>query len=111
VSNNVVVDLKALHCSLRDEPKAEKVLGILEDAIEMIGKQRDALTEKSREIISLRAGDCQFNCRADRKADYIQGWTARDRDCPLPNMAARCADRYIEKNPARLSSYRRESEG
>lgn len=40
--------------------------------------------------------DCRFNCRAQREADYLQGWVDRDRDCPIPEAGKRCAKRYVD---------------
>ena len=39
--------------------------------------------------------DCQFNCRAKREADYLQGWIDRDRGCPITEAGKRCAKRYV----------------
>ncbi len=64
-----------------------------------------------------KVSDCQFNCRAKRREDFEAGWKAAqlfdesvyETACGVELVDA--FEAHIEKNPARLSSYRRESEG
>lgn len=34
--------------------------------------------------------------RAQREADYLQGWVDRDRECPITESGKRCAKRYVD---------------
>lgn len=36
---------------------------------------------------------------SQRLKDYVQGWTDRDKECPLPEAAQRCAEKYVKDNP------------
>ena len=77
---------------------------LLEDAIEELALRNLALRRKGERIDELRAGGCRFDCRASRKADYLQGWVDRDRDCPLTESGKRCAERYVSGEKSGLKN-------
>lgn len=62
------------------------------------GKEYETVDIKTAETLAKllnEPSDCQFNCRARREADYLQGWVDRDRDCPITESGKRCAKRYV----------------
>jgi len=68
--------------------RAETVVADLKEAAK-IG--HDAGFEAAKELFQ---GDCQFNCRANRKEDFIAGWMSGQENESAKEHVGRCKSRH-----------------
>ena len=71
------------------------IYGVIDSETSNVFETLNAATAQKIVDLLNAPSDCQFNCRAKREADYLQGWVDRDRGCPIIEAGKRCAKRYV----------------